>query len=236
MSDENNTVVSRVKNALNTDGVGVVPALFDLLVLGGVPVTTMLSEITRGSFSYSDKVTFRKTVEAAQVLVQDLESGLITQAQLGLTLSNLKEEHGHEYFDEAFFHAIQNSDSKKRANYIGNLISSAIQHEQIRDLYYDFLAIVQTLTMKDINLLKPASADSRRISPENPSFIRPTVGVTTAKQFRDYYGLPRLLRYQSVGLTKGTDTMADANIPLVDNQLADLLLSSIGELPQESLR
>jgi len=227
---------SKILEALKIDGVGAVTALIDLIVLGGIPATAILSEITKGTFSYTDKVTFRKTVEAAQVLVSDMGSGYFNSAQLTLTLTNLKEEHGDEYFDEALFHAIQNSDSKMRARYIGNLLSSATQNTQICNLYYDFLAIIQTLTMKDIMLLKPASEDSKRLGPDNRSLIRPNAGVTSTKDFRDYYSLPRLLRYQSVGLTKGTDDMKDAHIPLVDNQLADLLLSAIGELPYRNSR
>jgi len=223
---------SSVSQALKIDGVGVVPALIDLLVFQGVPVSTIALEITKGAFSYTDKVTFRKAVEAAQVLVDDMESGAISEVQLNLTLSNLREEHGDEYFNESLFHAIQTSDSRKRARYIGNLLSSATQNKQIQALYFDFLAIVQTLTMKDIELLKPAGVDSKRLGPDNKSLIRPTVGVTSVKGFRDHYGLPRLLRYQSVGLTRGTDSMRDANIPLVDNNLADLLLLAIGEVSE----
>ncbi|WP_026942166.1 hypothetical protein [Hellea balneolensis] len=223
-------IIQKTSKALTLDGAAVVPALIDLFVFGGVPISTVSTEIAKGAFSNTDKFIFRKTIRAAEVILHDLESGVISPTLLEQVFENLKSEHGEEYFNESLFHAIQNADSQKRASYIGNLISSAIANEMIRESYFDFLAIVQTLTMKEIELLKPASQDSKILSPENKSVIRPVLGRTNISDYRAYYRLPRLLRYQSVGLTRGTDSMGDANIPLVDNTYADLFLKAIGEI------
>lgn len=218
-------IIAKTKTVLNLDGAQVVPALIDLVVFQGVPVSTIATEISKSSLSHVDKFNFRKAMAAAQRILVDIKDEKITSVLLQQTLKNLNDKHGEEYFSEAMFHVIQSSDSRLRTRLVGSLVSGAVTSDDIRDSFFEFLHIVQNLTIEDLKKLRPATEDIKKI--ENKSVIRPILGVTDIKSYRDYYTLPRLYRYQAVGLSKGTGTMKDSNVPLVDEELADLLLSAI---------
>lgn len=229
-----NSLKDIVEEGLRSPGFNLVATVFDYVILAGSPVAGLslgalqtLSDLK----TRRDQFLLSKMIEACSVLQEQMQKQNITPMQMQVTISNLRKEHGEDYFNDANFASIEQADSRKRAGYLGYLLAAAAKFDDTRDRYFDIMNAIRSLPIRDIESLREINDEILKMEKVRSYSYVAVPGVQSWKspeEISKKYGYDRLLRYQSVGLTRYNDFLDQQYIPLLDASYTQMVLRSIG--------
>ena len=176
-----------VKKLVQSDGVSAVAAGIDAF-LGGVPVATSTNSIAVQFTSARDALFVRKVT----ALIEEIEN--IDGVLLGQAIQNLKDENGENYFNEALFSAIENSDSVKRTKMYGRLLALSAQDPKAKLRFWEVLYVLQTLMISDLELISGLHVNNKIAHASLTSQPRPEhLEISSISR-------PRERRYRAAGI------------------------------------
>lgn len=113
---------------------------------------------------------------------------------------NLRNEVSEEYFNEALFNAIVNSDSSLRAKLLGIAVRLCAKGEISANAFWSIQKVLSDLTMADLKSIPSLIGHFGQYLESSESDSVHAGSILDSKEFRKVFPHDRVLRLQSVGL------------------------------------